>query len=138
VERHATALIERIDAMGGAVAAVEQGFVQEEIARSAYAAQREVEGGQSVIVGVNRYRVEDEPRVPVTQIDDSIRQLQSERLRQLRSERDDAKVQSCLAAVREAAAGTANLMPPVIAAVEGLCTLGEISDILREVFGEHA
>lgn len=137
VEKRATALMERIDAMGGAVSAVEQGFVQDEIARSAYEAQRDVESGQSVIVGVNRYRVEDEARVPVMQIDDSIRQLQSDRLRQLRAERDNEKVKACLAAVQEAAAGTANLMPPVIAAVENLCTLGEISDTLRVVFGEH-
>jgi methylmalonyl-CoA mutase N-terminal domain/subunit len=75
--------------------------------------------------------------VPVKQIDDSIRQLQSERLAQLRADRDDEKVRTCLEAVRDAAAGTANLMPPVIAAVEALCTLGEISDTLRSVFGEH-
>jgi methylmalonyl-CoA mutase N-terminal domain/subunit len=137
MEKRAVALMERIDAMGGAVAAVEQGFVQDEIARSAYEAQRDVESGQSVIVGVNRYRVEDEARVPVMQIDDSIRQLQSERLAQLRADRDDEKVRTCLEAVRDAAAGTANLMPPVIAAVEALCTLGEISDTLRSVFGEH-
>jgi len=133
----ASALITQIDAMGGAVAAVEQGFVQDQIARSAYEAQRAVESGQSIIVGVNRYRLDDEPRIPGMHIDDAIRAMQAARLATLRQERDAAKVAACLQSLQEAASGTANLIPTVIEAVENSCTLGEISDILRAVYGEQ-
>jgi len=138
MEARATALIGSIEGMGGAVAAVEQGFMQEEIARSAYEAQRDIESGRSVIVGVNRFH-EAAPAavIPVMRIDDGIRSLQSARLSALRAERDASQAETCLRAIREAAAGTANLMPPVIEAVENHCTLGEISDTLREVFGQH-
>jgi methylmalonyl-CoA mutase N-terminal domain/subunit len=137
MEARAKDLIDRIEGMGGAVAAVEQGFMQEEIARSAYEAQRDIESGRSVIVGVNRFLVEEEAAIPVMRIDDGIRALQSARLSALRAERDASRAEACLRAIREAASGTANLMPPVIEAVENHCTLGEISDTLREVFGQH-
>ncbi len=127
----------RIDAMGGAVVAVEQGFIQDEIARSAYRYQRDVEEGRKVIVGVNKFQVEEAHDTPLLRIDDSIREEQSRKLQSLRSRRDATKVKQALEKVRSAAAGTANLMPVVIEAVEHLCTLGEIADQLRAVYGEH-
>jgi methylmalonyl-CoA mutase N-terminal domain/subunit len=136
-EEKAKALMDRIDAMGGAVVAVEQGFMQDEIAGSAYRYQREVEEGARIIVGMNRFQVADEPAMPVLHVDDSIRNLQMRKLTALRERRDAGKVASCLAAVGEAARGTENLMPRILDAVENLCTLGEISDELRKVYGEY-
>ena len=136
-ERAARALMDRIDAMGGAVVAVEQGFMQDEIARSAYRFQLEVEDGRRVIVGMNRFQVDREAEIPVLHVDDSIRGLQIEKLRALRERRDAAKASSCLSAIGEAAGGTENLMPRILEAVENGCTLGEISDELRKVYGEY-
>ena len=136
-EAKAAELMERIDAMGGAVVAVEQGFMQDEIAGSAYAYQREIEDGSRIIVGMNRFQVEDEPGMPVLHVDDSIRTVQMQKLSALRARRDAAKASACLAAVVEAARGTENLMPRILDAVENLCTLGEISDELRKVYGEY-
>lgn len=137
-ERLATELIDRIDAMGGAVVAVEQGFMQEEIARSAYVFQREVESGERTIVGMNKFQSDERSDTPVMHIDDSIRVEQMQKLAALRSRRDAAKVKICLDRIFMAAKGSENLMPFVIDAVEHLCTLGEISDELRKVFGEYA
>ncbi|HEX6916219.1 MAG TPA: methylmalonyl-CoA mutase family protein, partial [Chitinophagaceae bacterium] len=137
VEAAAWQLIEKIDAMGGSVPAIEQGFIQDEIARSAYEYQRGIENEQKIIVGVNKFTVTEENNTPILRVDDSIRQVQSERLIHLRSSRDNKKVINCLAAVSDAATEGRNLMPEVIAAVEAKCTLGEISDELRKVFGEY-
>ncbi len=137
VEAAATALIEQIDAMGGAVKAIEAGFMQEEIARSAYAYNKAIEDGSKVIVGVNKFTSKEAAAPPVFKIDDSIRTAQSEKLAALRARRDSAEVGRCLGAIREAALSGANLMPPVIAAVESLCTLGEIADVLRGIWGEY-
>jgi methylmalonyl-CoA mutase, N-terminal domain len=137
VEEKAWELIARIDAMGGAVSAIEQGFVQDEIARSAYRYQQEIESGEKVIVGVNKFTVKNETPPEVFRIDDSIRQVQSERLQSLRSRRDNAKVTQLLQRLEDAAHTTENLMPIVVEAVENLCTLGEIADALRKVWGEH-
>jgi methylmalonyl-CoA mutase N-terminal domain/subunit len=111
--------------------------MQEEIARSAYEYQRNIENGDKIIVGVNKFTVEKEAPVPGFKIDDSIRTIQSQKLAALRSKRDQAKVAASLEAITEAAKGTRNLMPLVISAVEAYCTLGEIADTLRNVFGEH-
>ena len=137
VEATAWKLIEKIDAMGGSVKAIEQHFMQDEIARSAYAYNTAIEDGSKVIVGVNKFTSAEMNTPPVLKIDDSIRQVQSEKLRKLRAERDAEKAAACLAAVKAAAQGTDNLMPVVIDAVENLCTLGEISDTLRGVWGEY-
>lgn len=128
--------MEKIDQMGGAVKAIEEGYLQNEIAASAYAYQKKVESGEQIIVGVNAYKLEEEGSIPVFSIDDSIRLVQSERLKELRSKRDAQQVEQCLKNIRTAAEGTENLMPLVIEAVETGCTLGEISDALRDVFGE--
>lgn len=137
VESRAWELIERIDAMGGAVSAIEQGFMQDEIARSAYRYQQEIESGEKVIVGVNKFTVKEEVSPEVFRIDDSIRQVQTERLQSLRSRRDNAAVTSLLQRLENAAHTTENLMPIVVEAVENYCTLGEIADTLRKVWGEH-
>ena len=136
VEAEAWKLIGKIDAMGGAVKAIEQGFMQEEIARSSYQYSKDIESGKKVIVGVNKFVAEETNDTPLLRVDDSIRQVQSEKLKALRAKRDNEKVQQCLSAIKEAAGTTQNLMPLVIDAVENLCTLGEISDTLRSVWGE--
>ncbi len=137
VEAKANALIEKIDAMGGSVSAIESGFMQEEIARSAYEYQRNIENGSKTIVGVNKFTVEKEEPVPGFKIDDSIRAVQSEKLKKLRNTRNAQKVNACLENIESAARSEKNLMPVVIEAVENYCTLGEIADVLRKVFGEY-
>ncbi|MCW3464285.1 acyl-CoA mutase large subunit family protein [Chitinophaga nivalis] len=137
VEAKAWELIHKIDAMGGAVSAIEQGFVQDEIARSAYQYQREIESKEKVIIGVNKFTSTDNQPPEVFRIDDSIRKIQSERLKSLRERRDNDAVNACLQRITEAASTTENLMPLVVNAVEQLCTLGEIADALRAVWGEY-
>ncbi|MDP4255244.1 MAG: methylmalonyl-CoA mutase family protein, partial [Bacteroidota bacterium] len=137
VEEEAWQLIGRIDAMGGSVSAIEQGWIQEEIARSAYEYQRRVETGEKIIVGVNKFQVEEESDIPVFRIDDSIRHVQMEKLAALKRRRDPAKCDSILQELNDKAASGENIMPTVLAAVERSCTLGEIADTLREVFGEY-
>jgi len=137
VEARAWKLIEKIDAMGGAVKAIEHHFMQDEIARSSYAYNKAIEDGSKLIVGVNKFTSTEANRPPVMKIDDSIRQVQSEKLKKLRAERDNAKATACLETIKEKANTTENLMPFVIDAVENLCTLGEIADTLRGVWGEY-
>ncbi len=137
VETEALRLIERIDAMGGSVSAIEQGFIQEEIARSAYKHQQQVETGEKIIVGVNRFQSQDSGAIPGFRIDDSIRQVQVEKLIALKRRRDPARCDNILQDLNDKAASGENIMPVVIEAVENYCTLGEIADTLREVFGEY-
>ena len=137
VETKAWQLIEKIDAMGGSVSAIEQGFIQDEIARSAYQYQKEIENGEKVIVGVNKFVVQEEPDGDVFRIDDSIRRVQSDKLASLRARRDNEKAHALLAALEARALTTENLMPLVVEAVENFCTLGEIADSLRKVWGEY-
>lgn len=137
IAQKATVLLQQIADMGGAVAAIEAGFMQDEIARSAYEYQRAIESGEKIIVGVNRFQVEETGDVPVFRIDDSIRESQSAKLASLRARRDNDAVKSCLIKIKACATGTDNLMPAVIEAVEAYCTLGEIADVLREVYGEY-
>jgi methylmalonyl-CoA mutase N-terminal domain/subunit len=137
VEAKAWELIAKIDAMGGSVTAIEQGFIQDEIARSAYDYQRQIENKEKIIVGVNKFEVEEKNDTPLLKIDDSIRKVQSDKLAALRAKRDAAKAQLCLDAIGKAAKDGSNLMPVVIEAVENYCTLGEIADTLRKEFGEY-
>lgn len=137
VEEKAWQLIAKIDAMGGSVAAIEQSFIQDEIARSAYEHQRQVERNEKIIVGVNKFQVGEEQPVKAFRVDDSIREEQSARLRQLRAGRNDGDAKAALATIRQKAIDGDNLMPAVIHAVEQYCTLGEISDVLRNEFGEY-
>lgn len=137
VEAAAWKLIEKIDAMGGAVKAIEQHFMQDEIARSAYAYNKAIEDHEKIIVGVNKFTSKEGEKVPGFKIDDSIRIVQSEKLAKLRAKRDNTKAAQCLDKIRTQATTTENLMPAVIEAVEHLCTLGEIADTLRGVWGEY-
>lgn len=137
IEKEAWKLINAIDTMGGSVSAIEQGYIQEEIARSSYAYQQQVESGEKIIVGVNKFQSKETGDTPVFSIDDSIRRVQTEKLNAYRHNRNPAKCDSCLQQLNDDAAGDVNIMPSVIEAVENKCTLGEIADTLREVFGEH-
>jgi methylmalonyl-CoA mutase N-terminal domain/subunit len=123
--------------MGGSVSAIEEGFIQNEIARSAYEFQRQVENGEKIIVGVNKFHTDEERTIPGFKIDDSIRNVQIEKLRIFKQNRDIAKVDQLLQRINDIACSGENLMPAVIEAVEHKCTLGEIADTLREVFGEY-
>ncbi|MEN9600379.1 MAG: hypothetical protein RL596_2703 [Bacteroidota bacterium] len=123
--------------MGGSVSAIEEGFMQDEIARSAYAYQKNIEQGEKIIVGVNKFTVDKETPVPGFKIDDSIRTIQSQKLEALRAKRNQIAADASLHAIKKAAATNDNLMPLVIAAVENYCTLGEIADTLRNTFGEY-
>ena len=137
VEEKAWELIATIDAMGGSVSAIEQGFIQDEIARSAYEYQRQIESGKKIIVGVNKFQVKEEAKVSGFKIDDSIRQVQAAKLQQLRASRNQQEAGNAIEKIREAAVQGTNLLPGVIDAVEKDCTLGEIADTLRQVFGEY-
>lgn len=137
VEEQAWQLINRIDSMGGSVTAIEQGFIQEEIARSAYEYQRKIEKNEKIIVGVNKFQLKEETEIPGFRIDDSIREMQSNKLRIVKENRDNSQVKKSLEEIRQKAVSNENLMPSVIHAVEQYCTLGEIADVLRGVFGEY-
>src|SRR6187401_1521689 len=137
IEEAAWKLIHKIDAMGGSVNAIEEGFIQNEIARSAYEHQRKVETHEKIIVGVNKFQAEQEVPISTLKIDDSIRELQSKRLLELKDNRDRAKVDQLLQQLNDKAISGENLMPVVIEAVENKITLGEIADELRSVFGEY-
>ena len=137
VEAEAWKLIEKIDVMGGSVNAIEEGYIQNEIARSAYEYQRKIENNEKIIVGVNKFQVEEEAPIPILKIDDSIRSLQVEKLARLKENRDKAKVDQLLQQLNDKAVSGENMMPAVIEAVENKITLGEIADELRSVFGEY-
>ncbi|HET9431527.1 MAG TPA: methylmalonyl-CoA mutase family protein, partial [Chitinophagaceae bacterium] len=137
VEKAAWLLVHKIDVMGGSVPAIEQGFIQNEIARSAYEYQRNIENGEKIIVGVNKFKSETEEPVSILKVDDSIRDIQIKKLEQLKANRDPARVDQCLQSLNDRAVGDENIMPAVLEAVENKATLGEIADTLREVFGEY-
>ena len=136
VEENAWKLIEKIDAMGGGVSAIESGFIQNEIARSAYEYQKNIESGEKIIVGVNKFKIDDVNHIGGLKIDDSIRLEQTKKLQALKSKRSPESVQKSLNDIMNAASDGRNLMPLTINAVENYCTLGEIADVLRKVFGE--
>ncbi len=133
----ASEYIRKIDEMGGAVEAVEKGFIQREIQDSAYKYQREIEKDNRVVVGVNRFRVQEEKPTNLLRVDPAVREEQIADLQQLRSERNNEKVTSALARLKEGAKGKDNLMPLILEAVKEYSTLGEICNVLRDVFGEY-
>jgi methylmalonyl-CoA mutase N-terminal domain/subunit len=137
IEVAAQEYIARIDAMGGMLRAIETGYVQQEIQKSAYDYQRAVERGEQIVVGVNRFQAEEERHIPTLQIDPEIERTQVARLKALRARRDAEKSRAALAEVERRARGNENLMPAILAAVEGYATVGEISDALRRAFGEY-
>jgi methylmalonyl-CoA mutase N-terminal domain/subunit len=135
IEKEALRLMQVIDDMGGAAKSIESGWMQQQIADAAYRYQQAVERGEKKIVGVNSFRTEANTDTPVFRIDDSIRLSQTARLEQLRSERNAQKAEQALHNVEECAKGTGNLIPHILEAVENDCTLGEIADAMRKVFG---
>ena len=137
LERAASELIARIDELGGAVAAVEQGFVQHEIEEAAFRFTTDVERGDRIVVGVNRYTDEDEGEVEIQRIDPQIERRQLERTQRVRAERDADAAHRALAEVRSAAEGTGNLLVPMREALRAHCTIGEICGELRDVFGTY-
>ena len=138
VEARAQEYIDQIDRMGGAVSAIEQGFVQKEIGVAAYSYQKEIEAGTRVVVGLNKFQVKEEEKPKdLLKVDPEVGNRQRARLLELKGTRDNAAVAQALAALKTAAQGTDNLMPPILAAVKTLASLGEICDTLRGVFGEY-
>ena len=137
LEAKAWEYINRIDAMGGAVNAIEAGFIQNEIAGASYDYQQSVEKKQRIIVGVNQFTLQEKPFDKHFTIDDSIRNLQIEKLKSLRADREEVKVEKAIQNVEQFAKDGSNLMPVIVEAVENLATLGEISDAMRKVFGEY-
>jgi methylmalonyl-CoA mutase N-terminal domain/subunit len=137
IEREAKALLARIDSLGGTLAAIESGFIQREIQDAAYQAQQRIDSGESVVVGVNRYVSDDPQPIATLKIDPEMEARQIARVREVRATRDPGAWRASLDAVSATARGTDNLVPPIIAAVEAHATVGEISDAMRAVFGEH-
>jgi methylmalonyl-CoA mutase, N-terminal domain len=137
IEREALALIDRIDALGGTLAAIESGFIQRDIQDAAYQAQRRIDAGEAIVVGLNRFAVEESAAIDTLRIDPEIEQQQVTAVLRVRNERDASAWRAAIDAVTAAARASDNLVPPVIAAVEAYATVGEISDALRRVFGEH-
>jgi len=133
----AEAYIKKIDDMGGAAAAIEKGFVQREIQDSAYRYQREIERGERVVIGLNRFQVQEEKPKNLLRVDPALRLSQIEELKKMKSERDQDRVARALSELKRAAKGTDNLMLPILQAVKSYATLGEICDTLRHVFGEY-
>jgi methylmalonyl-CoA mutase, N-terminal domain len=137
IEQRADQYLEKIEVLGGMLKAIERGFVQQEIQNAAYEYQRQVDHGEAIVVGMNRFAVEHETPIPTQHIDEGLENQQIERLRALRARRDSGPWQASLQQVEDAARSGANLMPAILAAVEAYATVGEISDALRKVFGEY-
>jgi len=137
LEAKAWELIERIDDLGGAVAAIERGFVQDEIEQAAFRYQQEVESGERVIVGVNRFREDEREPIELHRLDPDAERRQLERTARVRAERDADEAARALTRVREAARGTDNLLPPMRDALRARCTVGEICNELRDEWGTY-
>ncbi len=137
LEREALAYIERIDRMGGIIRAIERGFPQQEIAEASYHYQRQLDKGEKVMVGVNKHVVEDEPPFEILRLNPDVERKQVERVQARKRARPQETIRNKLAAVRQAAQNGTNLMPPIIEAVKAECTVGEIADVFRQVFGVY-
>jgi methylmalonyl-CoA mutase N-terminal domain/subunit len=137
IERGAMEYLDRIRDMGGTLRAIESGFIQSEIQNAAYAYQRAVEAGERIVVGVNRFQQKEERRIPTFRMDPALERAQIERLREVRASRAAGEVQEKLDRLMQAAAGTENLMPYILAAAGAYATVGEISGRLKSVFGEY-
>jgi methylmalonyl-CoA mutase N-terminal domain/subunit len=137
IEKRAAEYLGKIEVMGGMLRAIERGFVQREIQNAAFEAQQAVDSGEAIVVGVNRFEVEEEKPIPIQKIDPALEPKQIERVRALRSRRDARPCQAALQGVEDAARTGENVMPKIVAAVEAFATVGEISDAMRRVFGEY-
>jgi methylmalonyl-CoA mutase N-terminal domain/subunit len=137
IEKEAQAYIDKIDKLGGAVEAISRGFQQKEIQDSAYAYQKAIESGDQVIVGVNKFTIQNEPQPELLKIKEEVEIAQKRSLAEVKGRRDEGRVRESLVALDKAARGSDNLMPHILAAVKSYATLGEIADVFREVFGKH-
>ena len=137
IERGARDYLERIDSLGGTLAAIEKGWIQAEIQNAAYQFQQQVELGEKIVVGVNRFQQDNDGSLTALRIDHDVEQQQVERLREVRASRDQSAVNLGLDALEQAARSSDNLMPKIMASCEAFATVGEISDRLRKVFGEY-
>ncbi|EEG77373.1 methylmalonyl-CoA mutase, N-terminal domain/subunit [Dethiobacter alkaliphilus AHT 1] len=137
IEQDAAAYIEKIDGMGGAVDAIEKGFMQKEIQQSAYTYQRQIETGERVVIGVNKFITEAEAPKDLLKVNPAVADSQVDKLKKLQENRDQRQVAEALRNLRSVAQSSDNIMPAIIEAVKVYATLGEICGILREVFGEY-
>jgi methylmalonyl-CoA mutase, N-terminal domain len=137
IEKRASEYLEKIEALGGMLKAIERGYVQQEIQNAAYDFQQKVDHEQAIVVGVNRFAIDEEREVPIQRIDPALEPKQVERVRALRARRDKKVWESALQQIEDAARTGENLMPRIVAAVEACATVGEISDSMRKVFGEY-
>jgi methylmalonyl-CoA mutase N-terminal domain/subunit len=137
IEDRASNYLERIDALGGMLRAIETGYVQKEIQESAYRYQKAIETEDSVVVGVNRFQSKEETSIPMLRVDPAIEQQQIDRVRAVRARRDSAVVDAALAQLEAAAGSTENLVPRILECVEAHATVGEISNRFRKVWGEY-
>jgi len=137
IEERAAEYLGKIEVFGGMLKAIERGFVQQEIQNAAYEYQQKVDNQEAIVVGVNRFEVEEEKAIPIQRIDPALEPKQIERVRAVRAKRDAGVWETALAGVEEAARSGANVMPRILAAVEAFATVGEISDTMRKVFGEY-
>ena len=137
IEAAAQDIVSKIDALGGMLRAIETGYVQQEIQKSAYEYQQAIERGGQVVVGVNRFESAEQQSIPTLHIDPEIERSQVQRLQALRARRDSAKARATVGEVERRARGSENLMPAILAAVEAYATVGEISDAMRRAFGEY-
>ena len=137
IEKGAQEYIDRIEKMGGSVVAIEKGYIQEEISREAYKKQKEVEGKKRIIVGLNEYKTEDKEKREIMRVNPEVQKMQIERLHKVKKERDNKKVEQLLKKVREVAKSNENIVPTMIEAVKAYASIGEITGVLREVFGKY-
>lgn len=137
IEAEAFALIEKIDELGGAPRAIDLGFIQQAISDASYATQKDIESGEQIVVGVNQYQIEEEAPKDLLRVDPVVEKRQVDNLHKMKENRDQEAVERALANLREVCEGTENAMPAILAAVRTYATLGEICDVMREVFGEY-
>jgi methylmalonyl-CoA mutase N-terminal domain/subunit len=137
IETKAGDYLAKIDAMGGMLRAIESGYVQREIQEAAYRYQRAIETGEAIVVGVNRYEMDEETAVPILRVNADVERAQIERVRAVRAKRDATAAAQAIARLEEAARGTENLMPRILACVESYVTVGEVGNSLRRVWGEY-
>ncbi|MBY6035581.1 methylmalonyl-CoA mutase family protein [Fictibacillus nanhaiensis] len=137
LEGKANEYLDKIKQMGGAVSAVEQGYMQREIHHTSYETQKKIENGQEIIVGMNKFTIENEPQPDLLRVDPELGEKQREKLHTLKSNRDQNRVSAQLESLRSAAKGKDNLMPVILECVKSYCTVGEVCGVLREEFGEY-
>jgi len=137
IEKRATEYLAKIKDLGGMLKAIEQGYVQQEIQNASYEFQQSVDSKKQIVVGVNQFQLENEKPVPLQHIEEALERRQVERLRAFRAKRDQKKADTAIRKVEDTARGGNNLMPVIIEAVENNCTVGEIADSMRKVFGEY-